>query len=160
MLKEFLGFVWRSAPGRVRRWTVRLIEPRFTVTAGAVVEDREGRILLLNHVFRQGSGWGIPGGFLDKGEHPEEALRRELREETGMEIESPQIAFIRTMKRPQQIEIIYHCRVREPAGANGIPNLEINRLAWFDRNALPEVGADQRKIIARVLDESEASSRK
>jgi len=103
MLKEFLGFVWRSAPKSVRRFSVRLVEPRFTVTAGAVVEDEEGRILLLNHVFRKGSGWGIPGGFLSPGEQPEEALRRELREETGMEVETARLAFVRTLKRPRQV---------------------------------------------------------
>ena len=74
MLKKVLGALWRHAPKSVRRWGVRLVEPRFTVTAGAVVVDERGRVLLLNHVFRVGSGWGIPGGFMEKGEQPEEAL--------------------------------------------------------------------------------------
>ena len=128
------------------------------VTAGAVVEDGEGRVLLLNHVFRKGSGWGIPGGFLDAGEHPEEALRRELREETGLEIESPQLVFIRTHKRPQQIEIVYRCRARDPESA-GKSNLEIKRLGWFPPDALPkELNSDQRGIIRRVLASNGASS--
>lgn len=151
MLREFLGFVWRSAPKSVRRWSVRLVEPRFTVTAGAVVEDDAGRILLLKHVFRKGSGWGIPGGFLSAGEQPEEALRRELREETGMEIDKPRLAFVRTLKRPRQVEIIYRCRVRE-ADKTFKRNLEINTLAWFARDRLPDVTDDQRRIIARALD--------
>jgi ADP-ribose pyrophosphatase YjhB (NUDIX family) len=151
MLKEFLGFVWRSAPKSVRRLSVRLIEPRFTVTAGAVVEDDAGRILLLKHVFRKGSGWGIPGGFLSAGEQPEEALRRELREETGMEIETARLAFVRTLKRPRQVEIIYRCHVRE-ADKGFKRNIEINTLAWFERDRLPDVTADQRHIIRRALD--------
>ena len=150
MLKELLGFMWRSAPKSVRRWSVRLVEPRFTVTAGAVIEDDAGRILLLNHVFRKGSGWGIPGGFMTKGEQPEEALRRELREETGMEVAAARLAFVRTLKRPQQVEIIYRCRVRE-ADKSSKSNLEINTLAWFARDQLPEVTADQRRIIERAL---------
>jgi ADP-ribose pyrophosphatase YjhB (NUDIX family) len=158
MLKEVLGFVWRSAPKMLRRWSVRLVEPRFMVTAGAVVEDARGRVLLLNHVFRKGSGWGIPGGFLASGEQPEEALRRELREETGMEIESAEIAFARTLKRPQQIEIIYRCRVRDPAPSGRTSNLEINHLAWFDPQSLPEVSDDQRRLIRRVLDKTGAQT--
>lgn len=156
MLKELLGFVWRSVGRRVRRSAVRLIEPRFTVTAGAVVEDEEGRILLLNHVFRMGSGWGIPGGFLASGEQPEEALRRELCEETGIEIESVELSFVRTLARAQQVEIIYRCRARNAVQALHKSNLEINRLGWFKRDALPEVTADQRRIIERVLDRNGA----
>ena len=88
MLKKLLGALWLRAPKSLRRWGVRLVEPRFTVTAGAVVQDEEGRVLLLHHRYRAGSGWGIPGGFLEKGEQPEEALRRELREEVGLEVDN------------------------------------------------------------------------
>src|SRR2546421_3970331 len=101
MWRQLLLAGWRRAPRALRRWGVWLWEPRFTVTAGACVLDREGRVLLLKHAFRAGSGWGLPGGFIEQGEQPEEALRRELREEVGLEIEDACIAFVRTLARPQ-----------------------------------------------------------
>ncbi|MCA1629352.1 MAG: hypothetical protein LC774_03085 [Acidobacteria bacterium] len=58
MLKDLLAKVWRGSPAGVRRLGVWLAEPRFTVTAGAVVVDAEGRVLLFKHAFRRGSGWG------------------------------------------------------------------------------------------------------
>jgi len=151
MLKKILGILWRGAPKRARRWGVWLAEPRFTVTAGAVVLDERGRILLLNHVFRKGSGWGIPGGFIEKREQPEEALRRELREEAGLEVYDMKVAFARTLKRPQQVEIIFLCRAREAALVSP-QSLEIRNAAWFERGALPrELARDQRLIIERAL---------
>ena len=81
MLKDFFGSLWRLTPAVIRRRAVRLGQKRFTVTAGAFIFDDAGRLLLLEHVFRPDSGWGIPGGFLSKGEQPETALRRELLEE-------------------------------------------------------------------------------
>ena len=66
---------------------MRLSHPRFAVTAGAIITDDSGRVLLLKHRFRPGTGWGMPGGFMEEGEQPEEALRRELREEIGLEVE-------------------------------------------------------------------------
>src|SRR5918912_2884425 len=111
MLKGLLARVWRGSPRFVRRAGVWLTQPRFTVTAGAVVTDERGRVLLLRHVLRKGSGWGVPGGFLEKGEQPDEAVRRELREETGLELESAELAFIRALPRSSRVEIIYRCRV-------------------------------------------------
>src|SRR4051812_47414587 len=59
MFKKLLGALWQLAPTSLRRWGVCLVEPRFTVTAGAVVTDDQGRVLVLEHRFRAGSGWGI-----------------------------------------------------------------------------------------------------
>jgi ADP-ribose pyrophosphatase YjhB (NUDIX family) len=152
MLKRLLAVVWVNTPGFVRRWGVRLTQPRFTVTAGAVIRDERGRVLLLRHVFRRGSGWGIPGGFLARGEQPDEAVRRELREETGLALEEVELAFVRTLARPHQVEVIFRCRVRAAALAGRKDSLEIDRAEWFERDALPEgIGDDQRRLIERAL---------
>ena len=61
MWKRVLAGLWRGTPLFVRRAGVWLTQPRFRVTAGAVVCDERGRVLLLKHVLRKGSGWGVPG---------------------------------------------------------------------------------------------------
>ncbi len=134
MLRGLLGFLWRKAPKAVRRWGVRFTQQRFQVTAGAVIFNREGRVLLLKHVFRAGSGWGIPGGFLERGEQPADALRREVQEETGLEVGSAEIALIRTHKRPARVEIIYRCRADGEVRLRGY---EIKSAEWCDPNHLP-----------------------
>jgi 8-oxo-dGTP diphosphatase len=152
MLKKMLAGVWRATPPFVRRAGVWLVQPRFTVTAGAVVRDERGRVLLLRHVLRQGKGWGIPGGFLARGEQPEEAVRREMREETGLELETVELAFVRTLPRVRQVEVIFRCTLRAAAVGRVERNFEIEGAEWFARNALPaELGADQRRLIARAL---------
>ena len=152
MWQQLLAGLWRRAPGRMRRWGVWLYEPRFTVTAGACVLDGAGRVLLLRHAFRSGSGWGIPGGFLEKGEQPEDALRRELREEVGLELAGARLAFVRTLARPRQVEIMFCARATgaaEPQGA------EIEAARWFAPDALPaELPLEQQRLIARTLQSS------
>jgi 8-oxo-dGTP diphosphatase len=156
MLTEFLGAIWNRLPGIVRRRLVRTGQKRFTVTAAAMIFDEEGRILLLDHVFRSDEGWGIPGGFLTKGEQPEMALRRELKEEIGIEVETVELLFARTLPRPRQIEIYFRAR------AIGRPepcSFEIRSAGWFSIDDLPsELSKDQRRLIQRALAASENSN--
>ena len=156
MFIEFLGAVWRRLPDFVRRRLARTGQRRFTATVGAMIFDDQGRILLLEHVFRSDSGWGIPGGFLSKGEQPENALRRELREEIGIEVRNVEMLFVRTLSRPRQMEIYFRAR------AVGHPepcSFEIKSAGWFSADDLPaELSQDQRHLIQRTLALSENSN--
>lgn len=149
MLNDLLGAIWRRSPKILRRWTVRLSHPRFAVTAGAIVTDTCGRVLLLKHRFRPGTGWGMPGGFIEAGEQPEEALRRELREEVRLEVENLKLFTVRAFKRPMQVEIIF------TAQAIGVANqlsFEIQKAAWFSLDELPgELPKDQAQLIKLAL---------
>ena len=129
-----------------------LTQPRFAVTAGAVISDERGRVLLLRHVLRKGSGWGIPGGFINAGEQPEDAVRRELREETGLELEAVELAFVRTLPNVRQVEVIFRARMSAARLSALSKNFEIDRAEWFALDALPDVvGRDQRGLIRRAL---------
>ena len=152
MLKGLAAKAWRGTPLSVRRAGAWLTQPRFAVTAGAVLCDERGRVLLLRHVLRKGSGWGVPGGFLKSGEQPEEAIRRELREEIGLELDSVELAFVRTLKGVRQVEVIFRATMKSGALSRVEKGFEIDRAEWFERDALPDsVGRDQRAIISRAL---------
>jgi ADP-ribose pyrophosphatase YjhB (NUDIX family) len=149
MFKSFLGKIFGYTPSYFRRLYSRFFNAQFSVTAGAVVIDGEGRILLLKHVFRAGSGWGIPGGFIKAAEQPEEAVRRELLEEVGLELGATEIAFIRTLKRMQQVEILFLCG---PNGEARPQSVEIERAEWFSLDDLPkDLSQDQQFLIQKVL---------
>lgn len=57
------------------------------VAAYAVITDHQGRMLLPRWSERDHSGWTMPGGGIDPGEHPAEAAVREVLEETGYHVE-------------------------------------------------------------------------
>ena len=149
MLNEFLGAIWHRVPRKLRRLTMRLSHPRFAVTAGAIITDGDGRVLLLKHRFRPGTGWGMPGGFIEAGEQPEAALQRELREEVGLELEKIKLFTTRAFKTPQQIEIVFRARA---IGNTDQLNFEIQKAAWFSPGELPkELPKDQAALIRRAL---------
>jgi ADP-ribose pyrophosphatase YjhB (NUDIX family) len=156
MLSRLLGGLWRYLPGWLRRRAARVGQNRFTVTVGAFIFDDHGRILLLDHVFRPDDGWGVPGGFMSNTEQPDAALRRELREEIGIELTDVQLLFIRTLPKTRQVEIYFR------AAANGRPephSFEIKSADWFCLTDLPPtLSKDQRRLIERATTIGEKSS--
>ena len=126
------------------------MQTRFTVTAGALIFNNTGQVLLLKHRFRTGSGWGIPGGFLETGEHPEQAVRRELREEIGLELEQVEIFTSRTFRRPRQVEILFRAKVDGPVDLKP-QTMEVEHAGWFSLRSLPDgLPKDQRVLIERA----------
>ena len=121
---------------------------RFTVTAGALIFNHDGKILLLKHRFRAGSGWGLPGGFLEAGEQPIDALRRELREELDLEIEDVEIFTARSFRKPKQVEVLFRGRAGGPVKPR---TMEVERAEWFSLDALPEgLPRDQRALVEQA----------
>jgi 8-oxo-dGTP diphosphatase len=65
--------------------------PAIPVSAGALIFDPAGRLLILKPTYK--SGWTIPGGVMEAdGESPWEACQREVREETGLEVSRGRLA--------------------------------------------------------------------
>ncbi|HYX30895.1 MAG TPA: NUDIX hydrolase [Pyrinomonadaceae bacterium] len=155
MMSTLLGGIWRRLPNFVRRHVSTLGQNHFAVTVAAMLFDEDSRILLLEHVFRADRGWGVPGGFIVKGEQPEDALRRELREEVNIEIDRVKFLFARTLHTPSQVEIYFRARV---IGDPKPSSFEIKQAQWFRLDELPpELSKDQRKLIERALSLDEKS---
>jgi ADP-ribose pyrophosphatase YjhB (NUDIX family) len=73
--------------------------PGIPVSAGALVFDRAGRLLILKPTYK--SGWTIPGGIMEAdGETPWDACRREVREECGIELRAGRLACM-DFRRPR-----------------------------------------------------------
>ena len=150
MLKNMLAGIWRRLPSGTRLFALRLVNPRFTVTAAAVIFNEKDQVLLLKHRFRPGSGWGLPGGFLKRGEQPLDALHRELSEEVGLEISQVEIFRARTFARPRQIEILFCGTSSDQPQPRSI---EIECAVWFNPNELPAgLPKNQESLINRAVE--------
>lgn len=69
--------------------------PAIPASAGAVIRDAQGRLLILEPTYK--SGWTIPGGVMEAdGETPWQACQREVWEECGLRVTSARLACVDT----------------------------------------------------------------
>ena len=106
------------------------------VAAGVIVEDGEGRVLLLQRALEPARGsFGLPGGFVDAGEGVEEAIAREAREEAGVEVERlefvggwPNLYAWRGLRYPV-LDLFFAGRLRE--GSHAEAGHETDSFVWL-----------------------------
>jgi 8-oxo-dGTP diphosphatase len=108
---------------------MELAYPKYTaILAAAAVVVREGRLLILEDRWGR---WGLPSGFVEKGEAAEETLRREILEELGVECEviAPHSVDIDWEGPEGSVFVLMHFAATL-SGHEFTPNEEVVRFAW------------------------------
>ena len=148
-----------------------MAEQPIMIGVGAVIEDEAGRILLVKHVPERGGFWQgkwiCPGGRLDFGETIEEGIKREVREETQLEIDliKPLPPFDRIVGSNDEVSlhviyIDYRARV---TGGKLKPGSDVGEAIWIEKKRIPqiweELHEDTQKLlrIAKIVDLKGAS---
>jgi len=111
------------------------------VTACAITVDGAGRILLARRARPPFEGrWDLPGGFLGEGEHPRDAVKRELHEETGLEVEPGEFVGIwmdhysEDDSGPSTMNLYFEATA---PGGEGEPADDVAELRWCAADQLP-----------------------
>ena len=109
------------------------MEHTHLVSVAALVTNEEGKILLVNSPWR---GWEYPGGLIEPGESFEAALKREVREESGIEIEVT--GFVGICKNVERdiVNIDFTARC---TGGQLTTSEESTEVGWFDEKEAMEI---------------------
>jgi 8-oxo-dGTP pyrophosphatase MutT (NUDIX family) len=124
----------------------RLTRPRYSMGAVGVVFNDAGEVLLVEHVFHPYNPWGLPGGWIDHDEDPQEAVRRELREELGLDVEVGVVLAVRRVLR-HHIDVAFLCH---PVGSIGTPSYELLGYRWTPPAQLPSLYTFHQEAIERA----------
>ncbi len=129
-------------------WQRRILDrahPRFLVGVNGLGVGPDGAVILARHRFGA-PAWRLLGGFIQRDESLQEALRREIHEETGLEIEVGALLEANTGHRWARVEIIYAYRA---VGGHVALTGELLELRAFPPDELPAMRADHRGIVER-----------
>ncbi|MEO8510574.1 MAG: NUDIX hydrolase [Chloroflexota bacterium] len=121
---------------------------RRTVGALALIRDEEGRVLIARTAYPPRL-WNLPGGRIEVPERITHGLRREVHEETGLEVTPTRLLVVDTTS-PRGVAFVFTCRVtggdlRPAAG-------EIRALRWLEPEQVGELPYRVRMTVQAALE--------
>ena len=148
MIKRTLLKIWRVLPLWLQIVASRIIRPLFQVFAAAVILDENRNVLLVKSTYNRFHPWGLPGGSLEYGEHPEEATIREVWEETSIQVKVEKLLLIRSF-RPDKFVLYYLCSVQ-----SGVfePSDEVSEAGFFPLDALPDIRPMDVEVLEHIFE--------
>ncbi len=136
-MKENLESIFRNLfPNKIGRIFVRIFSQKFPVGVLAIIKT-SNKVLLVKQIHTQGEVWRLPGGFVEKGENPKNAIQREIKEELGFELDN-NIRLLNAYfdKGFAGIIIVYEKKLDEMPLVN--PSGEIIKSDFFNIKDLPK----------------------
>jgi ADP-ribose pyrophosphatase YjhB (NUDIX family) len=114
--------------------------------ADALVRDARGRVLLVRRA--DDGRWAMPGGWVDPGETPEQAVVREVAEETGLQVSAPRL--LHTEQRPASVHYTFGCTLD---GGDLRPSDESLEVAFVWPDEIDQWHTDHQRRLATALAE-------
>ena len=118
---------------------------RHSVSVSGVVIDGHGRALLIQR--RDNQHWEPPGGVLELTESIEDGLRREVREETGLDVEPDTLSGIYKNMSRGIVALVFRCKV---TGGQLATNDEVTAFRWADEDTIRQLTSEAYAV--RLLD--------
>jgi len=118
---------------------------RHSVSVSGVIPDDHGRVLLIRR--RDNQHWEPPGGVLELNETIHDGLRREIREETGLDIEPDALTGVYKNMPRGIIALVFRCKI---TGGHLMPNDEVTAFRWADQTDIQRFTSEAYAV--RLLD--------
>ena len=119
--------------------------PRHSVSISGVITDDHGRVLLIRR--RDNQRWEPPGGVLELDETIHDGLRREIREETGLDVEPEALTGVYKNMPRGIIALVFRCKI---TGGHLAANDEATAFRWADQADIRQLTSEAYAV--RLLD--------
>lgn len=122
--------------------------PKVVVTA---LIESAGRVLLVRRDIEPGRGlWGLPGGYVDWDEHPEQAMTRECEEETGAHVEADGLISVQHVILDNEGIVILSYRASLLNGDDVSARDEVQEIGWFEPESLPPLAFKSHRNVLQA----------
>ena len=155
-MKLLLAKIWKALhlPKGLQLLAMRFSQDQFLVGVTAIIFNEKDEVLLFKHVYRS-HAWSLPGGYLKAGEHPREALEREIKEESGLVVSIDDSLKTRTNRDEAVLDM---CYVGTFIGRDLTSTHEVSEFGFFAQDKLPLLRKNQVFLIDEALNERKSTS--
>ncbi|MBP9690903.1 NUDIX domain-containing protein [Candidatus Woesebacteria bacterium] len=156
-MKSILAKIWKLAhfPKRFQLIIMRFFQDQFLVGVTGIILNDKKEVLLFKHTYRA-HAWSLPGGYMKAGEHPREALEREIQEESGYVVSVDTRFNTRTDRDVARLDLCYTGVI---IGGDFTPTHEVTEYGFFSQDKLPLLRKNQIFLIDEVLRSTTPRSR-
>lgn len=137
-------------PPRLHWLAANLINPHFLLGVAGIITDEQGRLLLFHHTYRRSHPWGMPGGWMSKGESPLETLEREVHEESGLQVRAERLALIGVTRDRPKFEFVVCGKL---VGGTFQASREVDQMGWFAPDQYPALAPFHQHILQQWRDQ-------
>jgi len=148
-VKTFLAKLWKALhlPKGLQLLAMRFLQDQFLVGVTGIIFNDKNEVLLFKHVYRS-HAWSLPGGYLKSGEHPREALEREIKEESGLVVSVDESLKTRTDRDSARLDM---CYIGVLIGGDFKPTHEVSEYGFFTQDKLPLLRKNQLFLIDEAI---------
>lgn len=148
-MKGILAKIYKflNLPKGIQLFIMRIFQDKFLVGVTGIIFNDKKEILLFKHTYRSHS-WSLPGGYLTSGEHPREALEREIKEESGLVVSVDNQLKTRTDRDNARLDM---CYTGVLIGGEFAPTHEVSAYGFFAQDKLPLLRKNQVFLIDNAL---------
>jgi len=148
-VKNLLAKIYKAMhlPKGMQLFVMRFFQDQFLIGVTGIIFNEKQEILLFKHTYRS-HAWALPGGYLKSGEHPREALEREIKEESGFTVSVDEPLKTRTDRDNARLDMCYTGIL---IGGDFTPTHEVSEYGFFNQDNLPLLRKNQVFLIDEVL---------
>ncbi|MFA6981903.1 MAG: NUDIX domain-containing protein [Patescibacteria group bacterium] len=148
-MRTLLAKLWKALhlSKNLQLQIMRIFQSRFLVGVTGIIFNDQNEVLLFKHTYRS-HAWSLPGGYLKSGEHPAEALEREIKEESGLVVSVDESLKTRTDRDSARLDM---CYIGILIGGDFIPTHEVSEYGFYSQDKLPLLRKKKVFLIDKAL---------